>query len=104
MKLSIKSIFVIMLMSLITIGGTTSCNSKKKMAKKEYAEKLETAKRDLNAIIEGTTQWTLDDQFARVDEIEKMVKSTLKARNLFRIDIQSIKHRPHYFLVSYVDC
>ena len=35
MKLSIKSIFVIILMALVTIGGTTSCGSKKKMAKKD---------------------------------------------------------------------
>ena len=72
MKLSIKSIFVIMMMALVTIGGTTSCGSKKKMAKKEYEARLEQAKKDLNAIIDGTAQWTLDEQISRVDEIEMM--------------------------------
>ena len=72
MKLSIKSIFVIMMMALVTIGGTTSCGSKKKMAKKEYEARLEQAKKDLNAIIDGTAQWTLEEQISRVDEIEMM--------------------------------
>ena len=72
MKLSIKSIFVIILMALVTIGGTTSCGSKKKMAKKEYEERLAQTKNDLNAIIEGSAQWTLEEQIARLDEIDKM--------------------------------
>ena len=52
MKLSIKSIFVIMMMALVTIGGTTSCGSKKKMAKKEYEAKLEQAKKEGKVRIE----------------------------------------------------
>ncbi|MBR6775509.1 MAG: hypothetical protein IKM23_07355 [Bacteroidales bacterium] len=72
MRLSVKSIFVIMLMAFVTIGGTTSCGGKKKIAKKEYESKLEQAKKDLNAIIEGTTLWSLEEQAFRVDEIEKM--------------------------------
>lgn len=72
MRLSIKSVLAIMLMTFLTIGITTSCGSKKKMAKKEYEAKLEQAKKDLNAIIEGTAQWTLEEQSARVNEIENM--------------------------------
>ena len=59
-------------MALVTIGGTTSCGSKKKMAKKEYEERLAQTKNDLNAIIEGSAQWTLEEQIARLDEIDKM--------------------------------
>ncbi len=72
MKLHIKNFILITMLALVTIGGTTSCGGKKKMAKKEYEAKFEQAKKDLNAIIEGTTQWTLEDQQSRVDEIEKM--------------------------------
>ena len=71
MKLQIKNFILIAMMALVTIGGTTSCSSKKKLAKKEYEAKLLQAKTDLNAIIEGTTQWTLEEQKSRIDEIEK---------------------------------
>lgn len=71
MKLHIKNFILIVMMALVTIGGTTSCSSKKKLAKKEYEAKVEQAKADLNAIINGETQWTLEEQMSRVDEIEK---------------------------------
>lgn len=71
MRLQIKNIFIFAMLALITVGGTTSCKSKKKLAKQEYEAKLTQAKADLNAIIQGDTQWTLDEQIARVDEIEK---------------------------------
>ena len=72
MKLHLKNLFVIAMMLLVTIGGTTSCGSKKKMAQKEYEAKLEQAKKDLNAIADGTAQWSLEEQKARVEEIAKM--------------------------------
>ena len=72
MKLQIKNLFIITMLFFVTIGGTTSCGSKKKMAKKEYEAKVEQAKKDLNAIINEETQWTLEEQKARVEEIEKM--------------------------------
>ena len=72
MKLQIKNFILVAMLALVTIGGTTSCSSKKKLAKKEYEAKVEQAKADLNAIIERTTEWTLEEQKARVEEIEKM--------------------------------
>ena len=72
MKLQIKNLFIITMLFFVTIGGTTSCSSKKKMAKKEYEAKVEQAKNDLNAIINGETLWTLEEQKNRVEEIEKM--------------------------------
>ncbi len=71
MKLQIKNIILVAMLALVTFGGTTSCGSKKKLAKKEYEAKVAQAKADLNAIIEGTTEWTLEEQKARVEEIEK---------------------------------
>ena len=71
MKLRIKNFILVTILAFVTIGGTTSCGSKKKLAKKEYEAKVAQAKADLNAIIEGTTEWTLEEQKARVEEIEK---------------------------------
>jgi hypothetical protein len=71
MKLHIKNLVMIAMLALVTIGGTTSCGSKKKLAKKEYEARIEQAKKDLNAIINDETQWTLEQQKARVEEIEK---------------------------------
>ena len=71
MKLRIKNFILVTILAFVTIGGTMSCGSKKKLAKKEYEAKVAQAKADLNAIIEGTTEWTLEEQKARVEEIEK---------------------------------
>lgn len=71
MELRIKNFILVTILAFVTIGGTTSCGSKKKLAKKEYEAKVAQAKADLNAIIEGTTEWTLEEQKARVEEIEK---------------------------------
>ncbi|MBR4157082.1 MAG: hypothetical protein IKU01_10380 [Bacteroidales bacterium] len=71
MKLHIKNFVIIAMVALVTLGGTTSCGSKKKLAQKEYEAKVEQAKKDLNAIINDETLWTLDEQKARIDEIEK---------------------------------
>lgn len=71
MKLHIKNLILIIMMALVTIGGTTSCSSKKKLAKKEYEAKVEQSKKDLNAIINEQTQWTLEEQLSRVNEIEE---------------------------------
>lgn len=72
MKLQIKNIIIITMLALVTIGGTVSCSSKKKLEKQEYEAKLTQAKTDLNAIIEGTTEWTLEEQKSRIEEIEKL--------------------------------
>ena len=70
MKLHIKNFVIIAIVALVTLGATTSCGSKKKMAKKEYEAKVEQAKKDLNAIIAEETQWTLEEQKSRIEEIE----------------------------------
>jgi lipopolysaccharide export LptBFGC system permease protein LptF len=73
-----------LLIATIALGGATSCKSKKKLAKEaaaaEYAAKVEQAKKDLNAIINEETDWTLDQQTERV--------ATIKSYN---IDDQEVK-------------
>lgn len=65
----IKNIVIVTMVLLVTIGGSTSCTSKKKLAKQEYEAKMAKATEDLNAIINGTTSWTLEEQKARIEEI-----------------------------------
>ncbi len=64
------------LVAIIALGGATSCKSKKKLEREraaaEYAAKVEKAKKDLLAIINGETDWTLDQKKARVEEIKNM--------------------------------
>ena len=67
---------MIAMVALVTLCGSTSCNSSKKMAKKEYQAKVEQANNDLNAIINNETEWTLEEQQARLDEMKQTDFST----------------------------
>ena len=65
--------FLATLILAITVGGTTSCNSKKKLAQERaeaHAAEVNRAKRDLNKIINGETTWTLDEQAKKVAAIK----------------------------------
>src|SRR5210317_495672 len=70
----LSKLVMISLIAAIAVGGTTSCTSKKKLAAEQaaaaYAKKLDQAKTDLNAIINGTSGWTLDQQSERLAEIK----------------------------------
>ena len=74
MKSKITTVMMILLAAFITLGGTTSCKSKKKLAKEaaeaEYKSKVEEATRDLNAILDDETLWTLEEKEARVQTIK----------------------------------
>lgn len=65
---------LLLLLFAVTLGSTTSCKSKKRLAReqaaKEYAMKVEQAKKDLNAILNNETNWTLDQKQQRVDTIK----------------------------------
>jgi hypothetical protein len=63
-----------MLVLTIAIGGTTSCKSKKKLAAEEHAADVSRAIKDLTKIIDGDTDWTLDEQAKKV--------AAIKAKNL----------------------
>ena len=74
MKSKITTVLMVLLAAFITLGGTTSCKSKKKLAKEaaeaEYKSKVEEAIRDLNAILDDETLWTLEEKEARVQTIK----------------------------------
>ncbi len=67
-------LMVIILMAGITMGGLSSCKSKKKLAKEQaaaaYNAKVQQAKKDLTAMLNGTSNWTLDEQFDRLGTIK----------------------------------
>ena len=74
MKTRITSIVMVLLAVFVTLGGTTSCKSKKRLAKEaaeaEYKSKVEQAITDLNAILNDETLWTLEEKEARVQTIK----------------------------------
>lgn len=74
MKSKITTIMMVLLAAFITIGGTTSCKSKKRLAREaaeaEYRSRVEQAIHDLNAILNDETLWTLEEKEARVQTIK----------------------------------
>ena len=74
MKSKITTIMMVLLAAFITLGGTTSCKSKKRLAREaaeaEYKSKVEQAVKDLNAILDDETLWTLEEKEARVKTIK----------------------------------
>ena len=69
---NLKSIIILAMVALVTICGATSCKSSGKMTKKEYKAKVEQATKDLNAILNDETNWSLEEQLARVNEIKQV--------------------------------
>lgn len=74
MKTRITSIVMVLLAVFITLGGTTSCKSKKKLAKEaaeaEYKSKVDQSVKDLNAILDDETLWSLEEKENRVKTIK----------------------------------
>jgi len=74
MKSKITTVMMVLLAAFITLGGTTSCKSKKRLAKEaaeaEYQAKVEQAIADLNAILDDETTWSLEEKEARVQTIK----------------------------------
>jgi hypothetical protein len=79
-------LMMVFLVATIALGGATSCKSKKKLAAEQaeaaYAKKVSQAKDDLNAIINRTSDWTIEEQRQRVAEI--------KAENFDDTEIQKL--------------
>lgn len=65
---------LLMLMAALVLGGTTGCKSKKKIAREkaaaEYAARVEQAKKELTAILNDATDWSLAEKEARVKTIK----------------------------------
>jgi hypothetical protein len=74
MKSKITTALMVLLAVFITLGGTTSCKSKKRLAREaaeaEYKSKVEQATKDLNAILDDETLWSLEEKEARVKTIK----------------------------------
>ncbi len=80
----VSRLLMLSLVIIIAMGGATSCKSKKKLAREkaeaEYKAKVDQAKKDLTAILNDETNWTLDQKKERV--------KTIKSYNL---DNQEVK-------------
>ena len=74
MKHKITTVILVLLAAFITLGGTTSCKSKKRLAKEaaeaEYKSKVADAVKDLTAILDDETAWTLEEKEHRVQTIK----------------------------------
>ena len=74
MKNKITTVVMILLATLLTLGGATSCKSKKKLAKEaaeaEYKNRVAEAVKDLTAILDDETPWTLEEKEHRVQTIK----------------------------------
>ena len=74
MKHKITTIIMILLATFITLGGTTSCKSKKRLAREaaeaEYKARVADATKDLTAILDDETLWTLEEKENRVQTIK----------------------------------
>jgi hypothetical protein len=85
-QMNFSKLLMAILVAGIALGGATSCKSKKKLAAEqaaaEEAKKIEQAVKDLNAIIDGTTTWTLDEQASRV--------ATIKSWNLDNAEVAGL--------------
>lgn len=71
---SLSKTIMVLLVATIAFGGATSCKSKKKIAREkaaaEYVIKVDQAKKDLTAIINGSTNWTSDQMTERISKIK----------------------------------
>ena len=74
MKHKITTVMLVLLAAFITLGGTSSCKSKKRLAKEaaeaEYKARVADAVRDLTAILDDETTWTLEEKENRVQTIK----------------------------------
>ena len=83
-KIFSKTLLAILVLT-VAIGSTTSCTSKKKLAKERaeaHAADVNRAKKDLNKIIDGETTWTLDEQAKKV--------AAIKAKNWDNGDVDQL--------------
>lgn len=74
MKHKLTTIMLVLLATFITLGGITSCKSKKQLAKEaaeaEYKARVSEAIKDLTAILNDEVVWTLEEKENRVQTIK----------------------------------
>lgn len=98
MKSKLTTIAMILLAVFVTLGGTTSCKSKKRLAKEaaeaEYKSKVEQAVKDLNAILDDETLWTLEEKEARVQTIKDWNLQNAEVDDLlFQVEKKLVRER-----------
>ncbi len=80
----IGRLLMLSLVVMIAMGGATSCKSKKKLAREkaeaEYQAKVVQAKKDLTAILNDETNWSLPEKQERLNTIKS-----------YNIDDQEVK-------------
>jgi hypothetical protein len=73
-SISFQRIGLILLIVAMTLGGTTGCKSKKKLAREqaaaEYAARVDQATKDLTAMLNDETTWTLEEKERRFATIK----------------------------------
>ncbi len=74
LMLQVPRFLLVLLVIGLTLGGATGCKSKKKIAREqaaaEYASRIEQAKKDLNAILNDESTWTLKEKEERLAAIK----------------------------------
>ncbi len=86
-----KSIIILAMIALVTICGASSCKSSKKLSKKEYKMLVAQATKDLDAILNDETEWTLEEQLERIEEIKKIDFSKKNPEIVEKIELAEIK-------------
>jgi hypothetical protein len=73
-SISFQRIGLILLIVTMALGGTTGCKSKKKLAREqaaaEYAARVDQATKDLTAMLNDETTWTLEEKERRFATIK----------------------------------
>lgn len=70
----VPSLVLIFFMAFLMMGGLSSCKSSKKLAREraaaQYAANVEQSRKDLTAMLNGTSGMTLDQQLKRLEVIK----------------------------------
>ena len=70
----LRGLVLIVFMAFLMVGGLSSCKSSKRLARDkaaaQYAANVEQSKKDLTAMLNGTSNMTLDEQLKRLEVIK----------------------------------
>lgn len=82
----LSGLVLILFLTFLMAGGLTSCKSSKKLAREkaaaQYAANVEQSKKDLTAMLNGTSSMTLDQQLKRLQVIKSYNISDPEVKDL----------------------
>lgn len=88
-------ILMVVLVAAITMGGLSSCNSSRRLARErtaaEYAARVEQSKKDLTNILNGTSPWTLKAQMKRLETIKSYNIDNQEVKDLIKKVSEKLK-------------